>query len=108
MVHFLCFDFVFVLILRSALFARVSKDGQRLWLHGSRRRTGQRKSVAGRAPPHHEASFYFLPASSFAACPNMFFRASSSHRFFSNLPIASPACTFGRARTSAYQRLMFG
>ena len=38
----------------------------------------------------------------------MFLRASSSNGSFTNLPIASPACTCGRARTSAYQRLMFG
>jgi hypothetical protein len=28
-----------------------------------RRRTGQRKSAAGRAPPHHEGLFYFPYAS---------------------------------------------
>src|SRR6266436_1973877 len=50
---------------------------------------------------------YFLPAISFAFCPNIFLRASSSKGSFSNLPIARPACTWGRARTSAYQRLAF-
>jgi hypothetical protein len=51
---------------------------------------------------------HFRPAISFAFCPNMFFRASSSNGSFTNFPIASPACTCGRARTAAYQRLMFG
>src|ERR1700682_2353518 len=36
---------------------------------------------------------YFFPDSSFAACPNIFLRASSSKGAFSNLPTASPACT---------------
>src|ERR1700690_955981 len=45
---------------------------------------------------------------SFALSPNIFLRASSSNGSLTNLPIASPACTCGRARTSAYQRLMLG
>src|SRR6266403_624732 len=48
---------------------------------------------------------HFFPASSLAFWPNMFLRASSSNGSFTNLPIASPACTCGRARTCAYQRL---
>jgi hypothetical protein len=36
---------------------------------------------------------HFCPAISFAACPNIFLRASSSNGSFTNLPIASPACT---------------
>src|ERR1700737_1076987 len=51
---------------------------------------------------------YFLTAISFAAWPNIFLRASSSNGSFTNLPTASPACTCGRARTWAYQRLTFG
>src|SRR5450432_4053389 len=51
---------------------------------------------------------HFGPDNSFAACPNIFFRASSSNGAFTNFPIASPACTCGRARTSAYQRLTLG
>src|SRR5882672_4177682 len=61
-----------------------------------------------RAPRNDADGVYFLPAISLAAWPNMFLRASSSNGALTNLPIASPACTCGRARTSAYQRLRFG
>ena len=40
-------------------------------------------------------------ASSLALWPNMFFLASSSSGSCSNLPTASPACTWGRPRTLA-------
>src|ERR1700731_2936495 len=43
------------LSLEERALARVSKDGPR-GSDGSRRRTGQRKRAAGRAPPHHEGS----------------------------------------------------
>ena len=41
---------------------------------------------------------HHFPANSFAFCPNIFLRASSSNGSFTNLPIARPACTCGRAR----------
>ena len=53
-------------------------------------------------------NLYILLAISFAACPNIFFRDSSSNGCFTNFQIANPACTCGRTRTVAYQRLMFG
>ena len=49
----------------------------------------------------------YFPAISLARGPNIFRRASSSNGSLTNLPIASPACTCGRARTSVYQRLTF-
>src|ERR1700686_2171271 len=58
--------------------------------------------------PRNDGVYHFFPASSFALCPNMFLRASSSNGSFTNFPTASPACTCGRARTCAYQRLMLG
>src|ERR1700686_1679978 len=69
-----------------------------------------RDSGAGADAPSRNdgVRVYFLSAPSLARWPNMFLRASSSKGSLTNLPIASPACTCGRARTSAYQRLMFG
>ncbi len=43
-----------------------------------------------------------------AVLPNMFLRCSSVNGVLSNLPTARPFCTFGRARTAAYQRLTCG
>ena len=40
--------------------------------------------------------------------PNITLRVSSLNGSFTNFPIASPACSFGRARTVAYQRFTFG
>src|SRR5262249_28295767 len=49
-----------------------------------------------------------FPSTSLAICPNITRRVSSLKGSLTNLPIAKPACTCGRARTSAYQRLTFG
>src|SRR5438128_7282364 len=54
--------------------------------------------------PHHEGIDYFLPDTCLAICPNMTFRVSSLNGSLTNFPIANPACTCGRARTTAYHR----
>src|SRR5260221_8671158 len=70
--------------------------------------TARKAGLLRRFAPRNDGCCHFFPTISFAFCPNMFLRASSSKGSLTNLPIASPACTCGRARTSAYQRLMFG
>jgi hypothetical protein len=52
-----------------------------------------KKLQARRFAPRNDGFCHFCFAISFAACPNMFLRASSSNGSFANFPIASPACT---------------
>src|SRR5882724_921842 len=94
--------FSVILILRSALLraSRRMRGVGSSGPHGSRRRKMRLLTMRN--------NIHFFPTTSFARWPNMFLRASSSNGSLTNLPIASPACTCGRARTSAYQRLTFG